>query len=488
MKRFSQFILEAKETKASSTAKRLGLTGNGHGDWYNAQGEFVAKTVKGELKFFTKGQRIGKRDIPPTPKTKQDQDQVAATQVKQPEYQQQSQPKIDTRDEPQEVGDETVTIVFGRFNPPTKGHKQLFSAAKRLSGGGEIRIYPSRVQDPNKNPLEPSKKIGFLRKMYPEFSDNIIDNDYMVTIFDVLQVANEDGFGNANIVVSADRQSEIQNLANKYNNDIYKFNEIRVVSAGTSDAEKDASGVSSAKARKAAIEGKFDQFKMGMPSDFEKSEVKKLYNSLRSAMGAKKQQVESYELWKVAPNLDYKNLRENYVSNKVFKLDENVMNLNTGLTGKVIRRGTNYLICVTEDNMMFKSWIKDVIETKDIEIPSNNLKKLVRKASKRVDDNIDGFVDKNDKKVGPYGAFIPQTKNLPKNFKEAYQEKKVKRKMRVPGKPNTLVGTDGYFKYVADMTPGFEKGDKTNLQYGAKPYSGYKQSSSKEFINKYKVK
>jgi hypothetical protein len=38
------------------------------------------------------------------------------------------------------------------------------------------------------------------------------------------------------------------------------------------------------------------------------------------------------------------------------------------------------------------------------------------------------------------------------------------------------------------MTPGFEKGDKTNLQYGAKPYIGYKQSSIREFINKYKVK
>jgi len=63
---------------------------------------------------------------------------------------------------------------------------------------------------------------------------------------------------------------------------------------------------------------------------------------------------------------------------------------------------------------------------------------------------------------------------------------RVERKMRVPRKPNTLVGTGGYFKYAADMTPGFEKGDKTNLQYGAKPYSGYKQI--KEFINKYKVK
>ena len=27
-----------------------------------------------------------------------------------------------------------------------------------------------------------------------------------------------------------------------------------------------------------------------------------------------------------------------------------------------MRRGTNYLICVTEQNNMFKSWIKDVTE------------------------------------------------------------------------------------------------------------------------------
>ena len=60
------------------------------------------------------------------------------------------------------------------------------------------------------------------------------------------------------------------------------------------------------------------------------------------------------------------------------------------------------------------------------------------------------------------------------------------RRERVPGKPNTLVGTGGYFKNAASITPGFNRGDKTNLQPGAKPYSGY--SNIKEFINKYKIK
>jgi hypothetical protein len=68
-----------------------------------------------------------------------------------------------------------------------------------------------------------------------------------------------------------------------------------------------------------------------------------------------------------------------------------------------------------------------------------------------------------------------------------YTERKMERKERVLGKPNTLTGTDGYFKYAADMTPGFEKGDKKNLQPGGKPYKG-PRSNIKEFINKYRKK
>jgi hypothetical protein len=71
---------------------------------------------------------------------------------------------------------------------------------------------------------------------------------------------------------------------------------------------------------------------------------------------------EGWNLWEIAPKFDWLNLRENYIQEKIFKNGELVENLNTGFIGKIIRRGTNYLICVTEDNIMFKSWIKDVSE------------------------------------------------------------------------------------------------------------------------------
>jgi len=66
--------------------------------------------------------------------------------------------------------------------------------------------------------------------------------------------------------------------------------------------------------------------------------------------------------WQIAPDLDWKNLRENYVFGDLFNVGTIVENCNTGLRGEIIRSGTNHLICVTENGIMFKSWIKDVCE------------------------------------------------------------------------------------------------------------------------------
>jgi|TARA_Y100000992_G_C21092707_1_gene408731 hypothetical protein len=55
-------------------------------------------------------------------------------------------------------------------------------------------------------------------------------------------------------------------------------------------------------------------------------------------------------------------LREKYLNGDIFNDGDFVKNINTEQVGKIIRRGTNYLICVTEGGEMFKSWIKDVEE------------------------------------------------------------------------------------------------------------------------------
>jgi hypothetical protein len=131
-------------------------------------------------------------------------------------------------------------------------------------------------------------------------------------------------------------------------------------------------------------------------------------------MGVKKAKVkkEDYNLWEIAPKYDMKNLRENYIRNRIFRIGDKVQNLNTGLIGEVMRRGTNHLICISEEGYMFKSWIRDLME---------------------------------------------------------YTEVKMDRMYRSPGKPNTLLGTKGYLKYAVKQTPGSTLG-KENLQKGGRSF------------------
>jgi len=423
MKKFSQFIFEAKETRVSQQAKSLGLVGNGHGDWYDSKGEFVAKTVEGKLKFFNKGERVGQRDIPPKPGARTAQPTPTAGQIQPTQTPQIQQQPIETGQEQELPGDgEFLTVVFARFNPPTKEHKKLFDTANRISSGGEIRIYPSRTEDTKKNPLNPNKKISFMKKMFPGIDDMIVNNPEMKTIFDVLISANEDGYSNINIIVGSDRLSEMQSLSAKHNGKFYEFTEIKVIPTGNFDAEKNSTGVSSGMLRKAAADNDFREFKRGMTKNIDENDTRLLFNAVRKGMGFKEKMKENYNLWEICPELDYKNLRENFITNKIFKIGDIVENLNTGLIGKVIRRGTNYLICVTENNIMFKSWIKDLME---------------------------------------------------------YTEVKIDSPMRDKTHPNTLVGTLGAFKHYASMTPGAIGTNRQYLQKGGKAYGV-------NFINKYR--
>ena len=92
-------------------------------------------------------------------------------------------------------------------------------------------IYPSRSNDPQKNPLEPGEKTEMMKKMFPQHSDSIVNDDSIKTIFDAFKVADEEGYTNVNIVVGSDRISEFDSLLQKYNGQMYNFEEINTISA-----------------------------------------------------------------------------------------------------------------------------------------------------------------------------------------------------------------------------------------------------------------
>ena len=412
MKSFFQFLSEA--SAASTQARKLNLKSDGHGGWLDSRGNFVATTEDGKLKFADKKKPKGQEEPTAKPRAAA-QPEPTQQKVAQPEEPARVSGETGTGEEGTESVEDTATVVFGRFNPPTVGHGKLLSAAKKAAAGGDLAIYPSRTQDPKKNPLDPDMKISFMKKMFPEYADDIINDAEMISIFNVLGAAAEGGYKNVNIVVGSDRQSEFDNLAQKYNGELYNFEMINVISAGVRDADSSGvEGMSASKMRKAVVDDDFAAFRKGTPKELDDGDTTALFDAVRSGMGIKKKK-EVKEMWEIAPKYDPKGLRDNYISGNIFNLGDIIENLNTGLIGEIVRRGTNHLICVTKENYMFKSWIRDVME---------------------------------------------------------YTEKKMERRERVPGKPNTLEGTGGYRKN-AMAAVGMKKIKNFNVE---------------EFLNKYKKK
>jgi len=387
MRNFDSFFKEAVETSASRQAKLLNLVGNGHGDWYDKQGNLVAKTIKGRLHFFGGNEKSPEEEKPEKPAAPQ------PARVFQ-------RPKLDREEDKKTSG---IVIVFGRFNPPTIGHKRLIDASAREAkrAGYDLKIFPSRTQDKKKNPLDPGMKINYMKQMFPDYEENIQNDAEANTIFDVLTNSYGEGYKNATIMVGQDRLAEFQGLAQKYNgSDLYNFDNIMVMSGGTRDPDSDdVTGMSASKMRNFVTQGNFQSFAQGIPDTLKPMQKRELFNMVGKAMGVKQKdtQKEEIELWEIAPKLDSEKLRENYLDNRIFNIGDIVENLNTGLVGRITRRGSNHLICVTENGIMFKAWLKDLTE---------------------------------------------------------YTEVKMDSMMRDKIHPNTLVGTKGFVKYVTSMTPG----------------------------------
>ena len=361
MKSFFQFLNEA-QSQASMQARKLNLVSDGHGGWLDSRGKFVATTEDGKLKFVDKKKKKAEDERPAQQKATKAEPK-ADSKKSAPEATGAKKAEAGAGGEGSGETTETLTVAFGRFNPPTVGHGKLLAAARKAAQGEDMKIYPSRSQDPKKNPLDPDMKVGFMKKMFPDYAENIVNDDEMKSIFNVLTTADEGGYKNVNIIVGSDRQAEFENLATKYNGDLYNFDNIRVISAGVRDADAEGvEGMSASKMRKAVMDDDFKAFRSGTPKELNDGDTQALFDAVRSGMKIKAKKKEVTEMWEIAPKHDPKGLRDNYVSGRIFNLGDIVESLNTGLIGTIVRRGTNHLICVTQENYMFKSWIRDVME------------------------------------------------------------------------------------------------------------------------------
>jgi hypothetical protein len=185
----------------------------------------------------------------------------------------------------------TAVFAFGRFNPPTIGHQKLIekvqSMARQVNGKGYIFL--SHKQNNKTDPLSFQEKQAYITNQINDSSLEI-GNASANTIIKALQVIQGQGRTRIVMIAGDDRVVEFQKLLNQYNgkpdkagNELYKFDDVQVVSAGQRDPDADdVTGASASKARDWALKGQEHEFsKIVMGGDAGKV----LYNKIQDALG-----------------------------------------------------------------------------------------------------------------------------------------------------------------------------------------------------------
>ena len=283
---------------------------------------------------------------------------------------------------PKRVSDDAFA-VFGRHNPPHLGHGLVLDHASKLAEGigdkapADQKFYTSHSQDPKKNPLPHPMKLDFLKQMFPKHADKWDDDDNVRTILDSATKAGNQGYKNFHFVGGGNRKQGMEDLLRRYNGQLYDFDNIYSHSAGErmegeaeemgqqdtskmSDKAKEElkrkiflAKLSASKMRGFAGKGDMESFSQGLPigKGFTMEDAERLMKAVQM-FGQKNEDYNRHE---------YKQeISEMYREGRLYEVGDVVESLTTGLIGTIHRCGANHLIVVTEDEIMFKSFIHDV--------------------------------------------------------------------------------------------------------------------------------
>src|SRR5210317_296410 len=319
-----------------------------------------------------------------------------------------------------EAKGKSIAFTFGRFNPPTIGHAKLIQKVKSVPTN-DYKIYLSRSEDPKKNPLSPRQKLDYMKKMFPQHARNIEVNTSNM-ILDIATNLYKKGYTDITMVVGSDRVREFDTILKKYNDvksrhGYYNFDKINVVSAGERDPDAEgAVGMSASKMRAAATKGDLASFRKGLPSGVD---AEKLMKDVRKGMrlaasfggqmqvGTGARPVVSLE------EFEQNQIRDLYIREMIFNIGDKVNNVKEDLEGKVVRRGTNYIVVEDNNNNLHKCWIWDCIPVsadREVEIREFNL-------------DVDyGFEAVSEKKEYGHTDNLPQDRDV--KDKEGTQPKK----------------------------------------------------------------
>jgi hypothetical protein len=182
-----------------------------------------------------------------------------------------------------------VAFCFGRMNPPTIGHEQVFKTLSEV--GGDYKIFLTMTQDKKENPLSWDEKIKFVKAIHSTYADHVSTESSLNTIGKVCSYVYDLGYRNITFVAGNDRLPQFKKIIDPYNgvegkaHGYYKFDTIDYQSSGARDPDSPGiEGVSASKAREKAVNNDLKGFAEATGAG---QYAEALYNAVREGLGIK---------------------------------------------------------------------------------------------------------------------------------------------------------------------------------------------------------
>lgn len=250
----------------------------------------------------------------------------------------------------EQTAPKTRVVLFGRMNPPTKGHEENVMNAHKVAEkhNADLNIIASHSHDDKKNPLSSEQKKIHLQRAFGHLPHTTIGTSSAESpsILHQAVAAHNAGVKHFIMAGGGDRAASYHKLLKQYNgvagkaHGYYKFDKISVVDTG---ARRE--GISGTEMRHHAQMNDYDKFKSNLPSHIQKNEAhaKELFKHVQGGLAKKE---------------DFS--RDDYIQGAALPLGSIVEDVQTGMIGKIVYRGPTYVTVQVDEELSFKRWINDV--------------------------------------------------------------------------------------------------------------------------------
>ena len=276
---------------------------------------------------------------------------------------------------------DTIVVLNGRMNPMTRGHEENINGMTGFAKkhNADHLVIASHSQDNKKNPLAPAQKLKHLQRAFPAVNIKTSDKQHP-TIFHQLSNIHDQGYKHVVLASGADRTEDYDRIK-EYNGKHGKHGFYNFKSISTASTGERTEGISGTDMRNHAVNNNFKEFKKNLPTKLAANteHAKEVFDDVKTGLQPKKKVTEDYEnpyrfdwgtpggtkyMQNITPNKPTEcvtpgetwseekgmcvSIREAYINDEIFKLNE-VVETTNGDIGPIVFRGSTYVTMKLEN-------------------------------------------------------------------------------------------------------------------------------------------